>query len=109
MLRGEGLVRLTRAVVCLHAALRIHESSVRYCGHFTSCPSVDTAKSVACNIAKSVLDYCNSLLYATVSTIELADVVTQSGSRSSANPLLQQLHWLPVKKRINYNKLALLS
>jgi len=48
--------------------------------------------------------YCKSLCDMNV----LARVVTQSGSRSSAKPLLQQLHWLPVKERIKYN-LALLA
>jgi len=34
-------------------------------------------------------------------------VVTQSGSRSSAKPLLQQLHWLPVTERITYKQVLL--
>ena len=78
--------------------------------------SEDTDKSIACSIVLSKLDYCNSLLYsapkATVDKLQraqnvLARVVTLSGSRSSARPLLQQL-LLPVRERINY-KLALLA
>jgi len=77
--------------------------------------SDDIAKTIAYSIVMSKLDYCNSLLYGapktTVDKLErvqnvLARVVTQSGSRSSAIPLLQQLHWLPVKERITY-KLAM--
>ena len=79
--------------------------------------SDDTAKSIACSIVMSKLDYCNSLLHgAPKTTIDklqraqnvLARVVTQSGSRSSAAPLLRQLHWLPIRQRINY-KLAVLA
>jgi len=32
----------------------------------------------------------------------LARVVTQISSRTSARPLLQSLHWLPIRERINY-------
>ena len=69
------------------------------------------------SIVMSKLDYCNLLLYGAPKTTvdklqqtqnELARVVMQSVSRSSATPLLQQLHWLPVRKCINY-KLALIA
>jgi len=63
----------------------------------------------------SELDYCNTFLYGapqtTVDKLQRAQNVlarlygvTPSGSRSSAKPLLQQLHWLPVpvKERITY-------
>jgi len=32
----------------------------------------------------------------------LARVVTQSSSRTSAKPLLQSLHWLPIRERIRH-------
>ena len=38
----------------------------------------------------------------------LAGVVTQSNSRTSAKPLLQLLHWLPIRKRIRH-KVATLA
>jgi len=72
---------------------------------------------IAWSILMSELDYCNSLLYGALKTTVdklqhtqnvLARVETQSGSRSSAKPLLQQLHWLPVKERITY-KLTFLA
>ena len=63
------------------------------------------------------LDYCNSLLYGAPSMSldrlqrsqdMLARVVTQSSSRTSARPLSQSLHWLPIRERINY-KVATLT
>ena len=38
----------------------------------------------------------------------LARVVTQSSSRTSAKPLLQSLHWLPIRERIRH-KVATLT
>jgi hypothetical protein len=38
----------------------------------------------------------------------LARVLTQSSRRTSAKPLLRQLHWLPVRQRITY-KLAVIT
>jgi len=62
--------------------------------------SNNTAKTIACSIMMSQVDYCNSLLYGapqiTVDKLQRAHsvvdrVLTQSGSRSSVKPLLQQL------------------
>jgi len=38
----------------------------------------------------------------------LARVVTQSSSRTSAKPLLQSLHWLPIRERFRH-KVATLT
>ena len=63
------------------------------------------------------LDYYNSLLYGapevTLDKLQraqnyLARVVTCSARRSSAKPLLELLHWLPVRQRYIY-KLATLT
>ena len=75
------------------------------------------AATIASSLVLSKLDYCNSLLYVVPSsTLDKlqrvqnisARIVTQSSSRTSAEPLLQSLHWLPVRRRIHY-KLALLT
>ena len=56
-----------------------------------------------------MIDYCNSVLYgapaATFDALQrvqniLARVVTQNARRSSVKPLLQLLHWLPVRQRV---------
>ena len=59
----------------------------------------------------SRLDYCNSLLAFTskrnihrlqMVQNQLARVVSGSGYRQSAAPILLSLHWLPVQQRIEY-------
>ena len=63
------------------------------------------------------LDYCNSLLYGmtecNMNKLQrvqntLARLVTNSSSRCHITPILAELHWLPVKARIEY-KIALLA
>ena len=75
------------------------------------------ANTMACSIVSTRLDYCNSLLYGTkVSNIQklqrvqnsLARVVACSTMRDHITPVLKELHWLPVKQRIEY-KVALVT
>ena len=79
--------------------------------------NLDSAKSLASALVTSKLDYCNSVLYgAAVCDLErlqrvqdtLARVVTRSRPFAHASPLLQSLHWLPIKHRINF-KISLLT
>ena len=89
-----------------------HIKSLRHIG-----PLLDiySAKTVACSLVGSRLDYCNSFLYGiscnnlnrlqrTQNT--LARVVCKAKKQSSPSPLLKSLHWLPIAERINY-KIAL--
>jgi len=71
----------------------------------------DTAKTVAAAIVGSRLDYANAVLHGAPSghvqrlqrvQNTLARVVLRAGRRSSASLCLQQLHWLPVKARIQF-------
>ena len=73
--------------------------------------SPEAAKSVACALVTSHLDYCNSLLYNLLDRdIErlqrvqncLARVVCKASRFSRSKPLLNFLHWLPVKYRIRF-------
>ena len=76
-------------------------------------PSLDTgtAEIIGRSIIMSRLDYCNSLLAFTskrnihrlqMVQNQLARVVSGSGYRQSAAPILLSLHWLPVQRRIDY-------
>jgi hypothetical protein len=77
----------------------------------------DIARTVACSIVGSRLDYCNSL-YASMSKQNfnklqrvqntLARVVLRRGKFEHINPALTELHWLPVEHRVTY-KLATLT
>ena len=76
------------------------------------------AKSIGTSLVTSRLDYCNSLLYGcSKSNIDkvqrlqnsLARVVTNSYAfNTSSSQLLHELHWLPIKHRIDF-KIALLT
>ena len=86
---------------------------IRALRHIRSSISEDTAKMVASVLVGSRLDYANSVLYGTtqknISKLQkaqnlLARVVTCSprSSQSSSYNLLQHLHWLPIRHRINF-------
>jgi hypothetical protein len=89
----------------------------RALSHIRNMLTTDVAKAIACNIVSSRLDYCNSLLYgaptASIETLQRAQnsfarVVLQIDSHSSAKPLPQSLHWLPVQESV-HRKMALLA
>jgi len=78
---------------------------------------LESTKMVVLGIVAARLDYCSSLLCGTssdnlqklqVTQTALARVVCQAVRTCSATELHRQLHWLPVKQRINY-KLAVLT
>ena len=85
--------------------------------HIRNLLSVSSANLIACTIISSRLDYCNSILNGLSSynlnrlqTIQnrAARIVLGVGRRVSAEPLLRQLHWLPIVQRIKY-KTALIT
>ena len=73
--------------------------------------SPEAAKDVACALGTSQLDYCNSILYnlpdRDIERLQrvqncLARVVCKASRFSRSKPLLNCLHWLPVKYRIRF-------
>ena len=71
----------------------------------------EAANTLVCAFVLSRLDYCNSLL-SSLPQYQLdrlqkiqnhaARLVLRVPKRQSATPLLHQLHWLPIRKRIHY-------
>ena len=79
--------------------------------HIRSSLTTEACKTVAAAIVCSRLDYCNSLLVGTsVSNLArlqlvqntLARVVAQKSRFCHITPILADLHWLPVRHRINF-------
>ena len=90
---------------------------IRAFRHIRHTLKVDTAKSVTCALLGSRLDYDNSILFGTSAKNlaklqclqnSVARVVMRSNRRSQSLPVLKQLHWLPVKYRIDF-KIAVLT
>lgn len=95
-------------------ACNYHAWAIRHIRHLLS---TDLAVTLVCSLILSRLDYCNSVLYGAPSgSIQklqrvqntAARITLQAARRAPAEPLLQQLHWLPVRQRIEY-KLATLT
>ena len=79
--------------------------------HIRPTLDLDAAKLIGHALVSSRLDYCNSFLYGipelSISKLQrvqnaLARVVLHKKSATSAGPLLNSLHWLPVHLRINF-------
>jgi len=91
---------------------------IRALRHIRSSITTDTAKSIACAIVGSRLDYANSLLFgisnANLSKLQrvqntLARTVLNSNLQSmDSGSALKHLHWLPVNYRIQF-KIASLT
>jgi len=78
--------------------------------------TVESAKLIAASIVGATLDYCNSLLYgSTAQNIDrlqrvqntLARIVLQKRFSASATELRRELHWLPIRQRIEYKLAAI--
>ena len=89
---------------------------IRALRHIRSSLTAEAAKTVATAIVGSRLDYCNSLLAGTsVSNLSrlqlvqntLARVVAQKSRFDDITPVLSELHWLPVRHRINFKIAAI--
>ena len=72
----------------------------------------DTANTIACSIVGSRIDYCNALLFGTseknfnkLQRVQnnMARVVCDVGRREAhSESLLHDLHWLPVRRRVDF-------
>jgi hypothetical protein len=96
---------------------RLCYGHIRALRHIRASLPDDVARTVACSIIGSRLDYCNSLLAGTSKSNliklqrvqnTLARVTVRQGKFDRITPVLKELHWLPIDKRIEF-KLATLS
>lgn len=78
--------------------------------------SADAARTIVQAFVSSRLDYCNSVMYGVADGLmqrlqavqnAAARLVTGTRRRDHITPVLRQLHWLPVRQRVNF-KLAVL-
>ena len=85
--------------------------------HIRHSLSFETSSTIARSIVLSRLDFCNSVLYGTskknlkkLQNIQnsLVRIIYSFPARSTTQPLLKALHWLPIEKRIIY-KIGLLT
>jgi len=86
--------------------------------HIRSSLTDEMAQTVACAVVHSRLDYCNSLYvgmsdttnFAKLQRVQntLARIVTSTRKRDHITPVLNRLHWLPVRQRVMY-KTAMLT
>ena len=91
-------------------------TELRRISHIRPYLSIEATKTLMSAFVLSRLDYCNSLLYGVPGTSldrlqrvqnNAAKIVCRKRKYDHVTPLLQSLHWLPVRARIEY-KLATL-
>ena len=110
---GTSQARLQRYLNSSKAA-HFHMRALR---HIRKCIDNDTAKTIASSVIGARLDYCNSVLYgasnANIDKLQrvqnsLARIVKRVRRYDHITPALIELHWLPIRSRIQY-KVALLT
>ena len=73
--------------------------------------TAEAAKTVAAAFISLRVDYCNSLLYGLPDTLlrklqsvqnATARLITGTRRRDHITPVLRELHWLPIRERVNF-------
>ena len=73
--------------------------------------SVETAKTLVQAFVSSRLDYCNAILHGLPEKLmrrlqsaqnAAARMITSARRRDHITPILRQLHWLPVRQRVDF-------
>ena len=84
---------------------------IRRIGRIRNLLDTDTTKTIVTSFILSILDYCNSLLAGCSSGLidrlqmlqnKAARLVSLSRKREHITPVLEDLHWLPMKYRITF-------
>ena len=104
----DNSLNFSEHVTSVSKSCHFHLRALR---HIRPTLDLDAAKLISHALVSSRLDYCNSILYGapelSISKLQrvqnaLARVTLQKNSATSAGPLLNSLHWLPVHSRINF-------
>ena len=105
---NTGIKHHTYGLLCICKSCHFHIRDIRRIRHLLS-PSI--LITLANSLVSSKLDYCNSL-YNGINTTELnklqviqnslARAITFTSKREHIKPVLQELHWLPIKQRIEF-------
>ena len=112
--------------VTLDSTLSLHQHVINVCrvayrelrriNSIRNLLSIDAVKTLVCSLVLSRLNYCNSLLFGLSQyLIKRLQGVQNAAARSilrtprseHISPLLQNLHWLPVNRRILHKVAAL--
>ena len=89
---------------------------VRNIGRIRRYLTEDATKTIVHALVISRLDYCNAVLYGLPASVTkamqrlqntYARIITKTRRRDHITPMLIKLHWLPVRRRIEYNILSL--
>jgi hypothetical protein len=84
---------------------------LRRIAHIRSFLTPEAANKLACAFVISRLDYCNSLLTGIPSYLlnklqqiqnNAARLISKTSKREHITPVLESLHWLPLKSRLEY-------
>jgi hypothetical protein len=95
----------------LNSICRSGYHQLRNIGHIRRYLTSDATKSLVNGLITSRLDYCNALLNGLPQTSinklqriqnTAARIVTRTSRRSHMTPVLKDLHWLPVKYRVQF-------
>jgi len=79
--------------------------------------SRDSAKTLVQAFIFSGLDYCNSVLYGVTDNLlqrlqsvqnAASRLITRTGRREHISPVLQESHWLPVRRRVDFQLATLM-
>ena len=90
---------------------------LRKIAHLRPYLTIEATNKLVCSFVSSRLDYCNSLFgalqnnkIARLQQIQnhAARIVSKTAKREHISPILKELHWLPVKSRVEY-KIASLT
>lgn len=100
----------------VNAICRSAYAQLRNISHIRKYLTNAATQSMVNGLVTSRLDYCNALLYGLPNTLldklqrvqnTAARIITRTSRHSHITPVLKELHWLPIKHRVQYKTLLL--